>query len=59
LAAALKKSKSDKQKQVNGQKDRLKKKNIDMEYLQNWIITNTEKMLRYKELQQSLSIELE
>lgn len=50
LAAALKKSKTDKQRQVNGQKDRLKRKNIDMEYLQKWIITNTEKMLRYKEL---------
>lgn len=29
-----------------------------MEHLQNWIITNTEKMLRYKDLQQALQLEL-
>ena len=59
ITAMLKKTKSDKQKQVNGQKDRMKKKNIDMEYLQNWIVTNTEKMLRYKDLKQNLSYEIE
>lgn len=58
LTAMLKKSKSDKQKQIHGQKDRLKKKHIDMEHLQGWIITNTEKMLRYKDLQQTLQLEL-
>lgn len=33
LTALMKKSKTDKQKQINGQKDRMKKKNIDVEYL--------------------------
>jgi hypothetical protein len=57
LSAFMKKSKSDKQKQINGSKDRLKKKNIDIEYLQQWIIQNTEKMLKYKDLQQAMAIE--
>ena len=54
----MKKSKSDKQKQINGQKDRQRKKNIDMEYLKKWIINNTEKMLRYKELQSTQAVEM-
>jgi hypothetical protein len=29
-----------------------------MEHLQKWIITNTEKMLRYKDLQSALKVEL-
>ncbi len=33
LTALMKKSKTDKQKQINGKKDRMKKKNIDVEYL--------------------------
>jgi hypothetical protein len=33
LAALMKKSKTDKQKQINADKDRLKKKNIDIEYI--------------------------
>lgn len=53
----MKKSKSDKQKQVAGSKDRMRKKNVDMEYLQQWIITNTEKMLKYKDLQQAMATE--
>lgn len=54
----IKKAKNDKQKQINGQKQRQNKKNIDVSHLQNWIITNTEKMLRYKDLQQILQQEL-
>ena len=38
-------------------KDRQKKKNIDVPYLQNWIISNTDKLLRYKELQMNLQNE--
>ena len=33
LNAFMKKSKTDKVKQVNGTKDRMKRKNIDIEYL--------------------------
>lgn len=59
LNAFMKKSKADKQKQINGQKDREKKKSIDLVYLQNWIIQNTEKMLKYKDLQFAMSLEME
>lgn len=60
LNAFMKKSKADKQKQINGQKDReKKKKSIDLVYLQNWIIQNTEKMLKYKDLQFAMSLEME
>ncbi len=46
----MKKTKLQQQKQINAQKDRHQKKNIDVVQIQNWIITNTEKMLKFKEL---------
>jgi len=35
----------------------MQKKNIDIGYLQKWIITNTDKMLKYKEYQFTLDQE--
>lgn len=49
LTAIQKKSKSDKQKAQNAINDKLKKKNVDIGKIQEWIISNTEKMLKYKE----------
>ena len=46
----MKKNKLEKQKQLNASKDKQQKKNIDIGQIQNWIITNTEKMLKYKDL---------
>ncbi len=57
LNAVIKKSKSDKAKMVNAQKQR--KKNIDVAYLQQWIVQNTDKMLRFKELQIQMAQESE
>ncbi len=55
LNAVIKKSKSDKAKMITAQK--AKKKNIDVAYLQNWIVNNTDKMLRFKELQVQMGLE--
>jgi hypothetical protein len=35
---------------VNAKKDRNKKKGIDVEKIQEWIMNNTEKMLKNQEL---------
>jgi hypothetical protein len=56
ITAMMKKTKTDKAKQVNAEKDRQKKKNIDMEYIQQWIIQNTEKMLKYQDLEQEMLV---
>jgi len=50
LSILMKKNKLEKQKQANVAKDKMKKANIDMAAIQQWIITNTDKMLHYKEL---------
>ena len=58
LALLMKKSKIEKQKQANASKERLRKSNLDINAIQQWIITNTDKMLHYKDLQSSLEGEL-
>ena len=52
LNAMQKRSKQDKQKQINAEKQRRQRKNVDIGRIQEWIVSNTEKMLKYKELKQ-------
>jgi hypothetical protein len=59
INALQKKSKNTKAKHEAAQKERQKKKQIDVQHVQNWIISNTEKLLRYKELQNLLESKLE
>jgi len=59
LSALQKKTKMEKQKQINAQKQRKNKGNVDIARIQQWIISNTEKMLRFKELRLLLSQEEE
>ena len=54
LSALMKRNKNEKQKMVNAKKDRMARKNIDVQSLQEWILVNTDKMLKYKELQHAL-----
>lgn len=58
LSLLQKKNKIEKQKQQNAQKDKLKKSNLDIDAIQRWIITNTDKMLNYKDLQGAMEAEL-
>ncbi len=57
LSALQKKTKADKQKMISADKQRMKKKNIDVGRIQEWIMSNTDKMLKYKELSQLQSQE--
>jgi hypothetical protein len=59
INALQKRSKNTKAKHDAAQKERQKKKQIDIQHVQNWIISNTEKLLRYKELQSLIQSELE
>ena len=57
LTALQKKTKVEKERARERENQKLKKQNVDVGAIQNWIVTNTGKMMKYRELKENLGTE--